>query len=208
VIPLRLIIQSLTGGVILAPLLAFGHACEFLSARLDTFPGSRQIELSITADYGGNPLLADESAARAALLSILLVEHSGKTSTLSELSAIDITHATQWDETMPASISQLPDGQQHQLLVAHWRWLADSPEIVFGVPRSSVHDVLLWQKVPGKEPRSMLLIAGDRSRPIALVAATHGLFSSRALVLSFPSLAILLLTWLWWKRKLAAELQA
>lgn len=171
VISRRNIFQSLAGGVILAPLLVFGHACEFLSARLTVLDTSRQVELRITADYGGNPMLPDESAAHAALQETLRVEHDGKTSKLSELAPLEIRKATQWDESMPASIAPPPDGQSHQLLIATWRWEPDSPEITFSVPKASVHDILLWRRLPQEETKSMLLIAGDRSIPLPMPSA-------------------------------------
>ena len=55
----------LAGGAVLGPLPALGHGCEFLLARVEAREG--WVRLEITADPVGNPLLADEAAAVAAL---------------------------------------------------------------------------------------------------------------------------------------------
>lgn len=159
----------LLGGATLAPSFVFGHACEFLSARLNLIHDKHQVELRITADYGGNPMLPDVTAAQKALEEVLHVELQGKSYRLTELAPLQIEKATQWDTSMPASISPPPNGQEHQLLIATWRWEASQPEIAFSVPRESVHDVLLWQQLPGEQDaKSMLLIAGDRSKSLTV----------------------------------------
>jgi len=47
------------------PLSALGHGAEFLSAKLTLLPEA-EVLLEVTADYGGNPLIADEAAAKQA----------------------------------------------------------------------------------------------------------------------------------------------
>ena len=173
----RPIITLLAGGAVLAPLLAFGHACEFLAAGLQVTPAG-EVELQITADYGGNPMIADEEAARAAVLSILRVEHGGRTSALGDVAPLRIERRSQWDPATPASFSPPPDGQEHQLITATWRWRPDAPEIRFKVPDGSHHDVLLWRREadpqPGAETKWTLMIAGDQSPVIVMPQKNPG----------------------------------
>jgi len=150
----------------LAPLFAFGHACEFLVARLEVKTGA--VALEITADYGANPLIADEDAARAAVKRILQVRANGQPRSLEDLAPMRLERRTQWDAEAPASFSPPPDDQEHQLLTATWRWQPDGTEIAFAVPKGSHHDVLLWTRdehLPGRQAKWMLLIEGE-STPV------------------------------------------
>ena len=46
----------------MAPLCVFGHAIEFLTARLTLLPGA-EVRLEVTADHAFNPLIPDQGAA-------------------------------------------------------------------------------------------------------------------------------------------------
>ena len=153
----------------MAPLFAFGHACEFLVAKVEI---TRDLViLEITADYGGNPMIADEEAARVALKNILQIHAGGQTHALETLAPLNFEHRQQWDPATPANFSPPPDGQTHQLLTAVWRWKPKAREIAFGVPDGSPNDVLLWTtagQLPGKDVQWMLLIEGESTPAIQL----------------------------------------
>ncbi len=159
------------GGAILAPLCVFGHGAEFLSAKLTLLPEA-EVLLEITADYGGNPLIADEAVAKEALMDPVRLMRGESLVPLAELSAASITQHDNWAEFAPAS--HLPsdaETQAHTLITAAWRWRSSEPEIVFEMPKGKLHDVLLWtrdQTNPDAPPKWMLLLAGDRSKAISI----------------------------------------
>lgn len=165
----------LAGGAVLAPLFAFGHACEFLVARLETKPDL--VTLEITADYGGNPLIVDEAAAREAVRSIFKVHSGGQVKGLEELSPLRMESRSQWDPATPASLAPPPDGQTHLLITGVWNWKPDADFMALAVPKKNLHDVLLWtrgEKLPGKDARWMLLIEGDKTPDIRVKPETLG----------------------------------
>jgi hypothetical protein len=162
-----LILFILAGGAVMAPLFAFGHACEFLVARLEL--NGDALHLEITADYGGNPLIADEAAAREALQKILQVRSRGQGRTLEELAPLKFERRAEWDPLAPTAFAPAPDGQPHQLLTALWQWRADVGELSLAVPKGNLHDVLLWTRdehLPGKQAQWMMLIEGENTPPI------------------------------------------
>lgn len=159
------------GGAILAPLCVFGHGAEFLSAKLTLLPEA-EVLLEITADYGGNPLIADEAVAKEALMDPVRLMRGESLVPLAELSAASITQHDNWAEFAPASyLPSDAETQAHTLITAAWRWRSSEPEIVFEMPKGKLHDVLLWtrdQTNPDAPPKWMLLLAGDRSKAIAI----------------------------------------
>lgn len=167
----RSILILAAGGAVLAPLCAFGHGAEFLSAKLTLLPDA-EVLLEITADYGGNPLIADESVAREALIDPIRLRRDETLVPLAELSATSVTQHDNWAEFAPASY--LPSDtkvQPHTLITAAWRWRSETPEIVFEMPKGKLHDVLLWTRDetnPDASPKWMLLLAGDQSKAIAV----------------------------------------
>lgn len=160
------------GGAVLAPLCAFGHGVEFLSARLTLLPEA-EVLLEVTADYGSNPMLTDEAAARAALVDPVRLRQDDVLVPLATLSASVVSENDDWEQYAPASYLP-PDTstETHQLLTAAWRWRSETPEIVFEMPKGKLHDVLLWTRDarnPDAPPKWMLLLGGDRSKAIAVV---------------------------------------
>ncbi len=157
--------------ILTTPLCALGHGAEFLSAKLTLLPDA-EVLLEITADYGGNPLIADEAVAREALIDPVRLRRHETLVPLAELSAVSITQHDNWAEFAPAAY--LPadtEAQPHTLITAAWRWRSSEPEIVFEMPRGKLHDVLLWtrdQTNPDAPPKWMLLLAGDKSKAIAV----------------------------------------
>ena len=168
---LRSIFILAAGGAFLAPLCALGHGAEFLSAKLTLLPDA-EVLLEITADYGGNPLIADESIAREALIDPVRLKYNETLVPLAELAAVNITQHDNWAEFAPASyVPSDTEGQPHALITAAWRWRSVEPEIVFEMPKGKLHDVLLWtrdQTNPDAPPKWMLLLAGDKSKAIAI----------------------------------------
>jgi hypothetical protein len=159
------------GGAILAPLCVFGHGAEFLSAKLTLLPEA-EVLLEITADYGGNPLIADEAVAKEALMDPVRLMRGESLVPLAELSAASITQHDNWAEFAPALyLPSDAETQAHTLITAAWRWRSSEPEIVFEMPKGKLHDVLLWtrdQTNPDAPPKWMLLLAGDRSKAISI----------------------------------------
>jgi hypothetical protein len=167
----RSILILAAGGAVLAPLCAFGHGAEFLSAKLTLLPEA-EVLLEITADYGGNPLIADKAVAQEALIDPIRLHRDGKLVPLAELSSASITQHDNWAEFAPASyLPSDTEAQPHTLITAAWRWRNSEPEIVFEMPKGKLHDVLLWtrdQTNPDAPPKWMLLLAGDKSKAIAI----------------------------------------
>ena len=166
---LRSIFILAAGGAVLAPLCALGHGAEFLSAKLTLLPDA-EVLLEITADYGGNPMIADESIAREALSDPVRLKYNETLVPLTELAAVNITQHDNWAEFAPASyVPSDTEGQPHALITAAWRWRSKTPEIAFEMPKGKLHDVLLWtrdQTNPAAPPKWMLLLAGDKSKAI------------------------------------------
>jgi hypothetical protein len=154
----------LCGGAVMAPLFALGHGVEFLVAKLEMQP--ELVRLEITADYAGDPTLGDEAAAREAIRGVLRVDERP----LEELAPLRFERRTEWDPGAPMAFAPTA-GQAHQLLTGVWQWRTRNGEVRFDVPRGSRSDVLLWTVKPGAEARWMMLIAGDRSPPVAIPAA-------------------------------------
>lgn len=165
------VIRFSTFVILGSPLSALGHGAEFLSARLTLLPDA-EVLLEITADYGGNPLIPDEATAREALNDPVRLAADHGIVPLSEVAAPSISQHENWAEFAPAAY--LPagaDDQPHQLITAAWHWRSETPEIVFEMPKGKMHDVLLWTRDetnPAAPPKWMLLLAGDKSKAIAV----------------------------------------
>ena len=157
--------------VILAPASAMGHGAEFLSAKLTLLPDA-EVRLEVTADYGGNPLISDEAAAKEALLDPIQLRSGNTLVPLSKITPASVTKHDNWVEFAPASyLPSDTETQPHALITSAWRWRSALPEIVFEMPKGKLHDVLLWthdENNPDAPPKWMLLLAGDRSKAIAV----------------------------------------
>lgn len=153
------------------PLLASGHGAEFLDARVDALPGG-VIELRITADFGGNPMIADETEARTALADAMRLESAtGEESwRLDALAPLTLVRSDAPDPVSPMPRGPIDPAQPHQLLTAQWRWTSQQAAARFVVPETSSQTVLLWQHEPGKQeaPRWVMLLPGERSPALAL----------------------------------------
>jgi hypothetical protein len=157
--------------VILPPAGAFGHGAEFLSAKLTLLPDA-EVMLEITADYGGNPLIADEEVAREALMDPIRLRRDETLVPLAQVAAARVLQHDNWAEFAPGSyLPSDTEAQPHTLITAMWRWRSETPEIVFEMPKGKLHDVLLWTRDetnPDAPPKWMLLLAGDQSKALAV----------------------------------------
>lgn len=158
---------------VLAPLFVSAHGTEFIMSRLNVIEDQNLIELRLGIDYLGNPMIADEAAAHAALQEALHVRHGAKTTRFTDLAPLALDSSSSWEDTMPDSLQPPDDGQPHQILIATWRWQADTQEISFTVPKGNRNDVLLWRQLPGEDAKSILLLAGDHSTPIKMRPPTR-----------------------------------
>jgi hypothetical protein len=184
------ILVFIAGGAFQAPLSVWGHACEFLVARMET--GGGLLRLEITADHGGNPLLPDEEAAIQAVQEVVQIWSPSGPQKLAELAPLRIEKRTQWDLEAPASFSPPPDGTQHQLVTGLWEWRPDGREVVLSVQKGGIHDVLLWtldHALPGRQARWMLLIEGEKTPPILIPASSSRFLWMAALLV--PMLLLL-----------------
>jgi hypothetical protein len=167
----RSILILAAGGAVLAPLCALGHGAEFLSAKLTLLPDA-EVLLEITADYGSNPLIMDEAAAREALADPVRLRQRDTLTPMNSLGTARIWQHDNWADYAPAAyLPSGTEGEEHALITSAWRWRSTEPEIVFEMQKGKLHDVLLWtqdQTHPEAPPRWMLLLAGDRSRPIPM----------------------------------------
>ncbi len=167
---LRAFVIRVVSFIILSfPLSAVGHGAEFLSAKLTLLPEA-EVLLEVTADYGGNPLIADEAAAKQALLDPIRLRSGDTLVPLSKVADARVSKHDNWAEFAPAAY--LPpdtESQAHALITSSWRWRSAVQEIVFEMPKGKLHDVLLWTRddtQPESSPKWMLLLAGDQSKAI------------------------------------------
>lgn len=184
------------------PSLVFGHACEFLVARLELTEGV--VSLEITADYGANPLIADEAAARKAVKNILQVRSGGQTRSLETLAPLRLERSHQWDPAAPTAFAPPPEGEQHLLIQGKWSWKADAEEISFCVPNGNLHDVLLWtvhQPLRGTETKWLMLIEGEETPPLRVIKAQPSRSLAWTALGSLPLTVLLILGWRWRAQK-------
>ncbi|OYW74710.1 MAG: hypothetical protein B7Z37_16605 [Verrucomicrobia bacterium 12-59-8] len=167
----RSILILAAGGAVLAPLCASGHGAEFLSAKLTLLPDA-EVLLEVTADYGSNPLIMDEAAALDALADPLRLRDQETLVPLASLGTAIISQHHNWADYAPATyLPSNTEDEAHALITSAWRWRSADPAIVFEMPKGKLNDVLLWTHdatQPDAPPKWMLLLAGDRSRPISI----------------------------------------
>jgi hypothetical protein len=156
----------LAGGAILGPLPAFGHGCEFLLARVEALEGRVRVE--ITADPVGNPLIADEAAAVAAVRDSLQVHTGDGLRSLAALAPVRVETRDRWDPEAPSFQAPPATGEPHRLLTAVWEWRTSADQIIFAVPRGNLHDVLLWRPAGDAPAQWRLLIEGESGPAIAV----------------------------------------
>ncbi len=166
---LRFIVQLIAGVASALPLLVYGHGGEFLEARLEVQGG--MVNLRIVAQYGDNPMIADEAEARQALADALRIEvGTARTNhRLEELKPVVMAPRTARDPESPMPPSTDDHAHSEKLLEASWNWAATEEDVCFLVPETSNQVVLFWMPAPGeKSPRWSLLVPGDRTPAISV----------------------------------------
>lgn len=153
-----------------------GHAeaGQFLVVRMDVTPP--KIRLEIVAEYGENSQLKDEKAAGEAIHKSFLVQQGGKFSQLFQLAPLKMVKRKSWDSAGPDLYPSSPDGQPPQLLAGVWEWRPPEDTLKLHVPKEPQQDVLLWtleKNPPAKQPKWLMLIAGDTSPEITVGGAAY-----------------------------------
>ena len=165
--PLRFIVQLIAGVASALPLLVYGHGGEFLEARLEVQGG--MVNLRIVAQYGDNPMIADEAEAGQVLADALRIEvgTAGTNHRLDELTPLVIAPRAARDPESPMPSTTDDHAHSEKLLEASWNWAATEENVSFFVPETSRQTVLFWMPAPGeKSPRWSLLVPGDRTPTI------------------------------------------
>jgi hypothetical protein len=181
----RFIVILAAGGAVLAPLRAFGHGLEFLTAKLTLLPDA-VVQVEVTADFAGNPLVQDEAAARAAVAAPLQVKVADAWVPLDSLARPSLKHHANWASVAPPSLPLPPPDAQHALITATWRWQHPQDVLSFTVPRGNMHDVFLWRDSTAADAsgaRWMLLLAGDETRELPVLPRRRSLWLAGGLAL-------------------------
>ena len=164
---LRFIVQLIAGVASALPLLVYGHGGEFLEARLEVQGG--MVNLRMVAQYGDNPMIADEAEARQVLADALRIEvgTAGTNHRLDELAPLVMAPRAARDPESPMPPATDDHAHSDKLLEASWNWAATEENVSFFVPETSRQTVLFWMPAPGeKSPRWSLLVQGDRTPTI------------------------------------------
>jgi hypothetical protein len=153
---------------LMLPVAGFAHSTEFIFAKVT--PGEGKVNVELTADYGGNPMLEDETAARA-ILSKLLRVHLGRANTpLTKLTRLSFEERTQFDPSTPIPPDPVGESHPHQLLCAVTSLQCNTDKLAFEVEMDSGQTVILWKppESPGAQPRWVFLLPGEISPEIQL----------------------------------------
>jgi hypothetical protein len=185
------IVRSITlmGGAIVAPLFASAHGTDFLQTKV-SFSTLGNVRLEITANYGGNPMIADRDHATRILPDALQICLPSGPVPLAQLAPIRLEERTEFDPTSPLPTEAVSTA--HELLTACWEWRPDCDQIQFEVPQNSKHDVMLWvidSEKPEGIPRWMMLLGGDVTPiinvpPQVQTRSPYWILASLALILS------------------------
>lgn len=164
------------GGVVMAPLLAFGHGVEFLLARLELLPGKVRVE--VTADCEGNFILPDRAAACEAMGRLFEVGREGVEMRVrwGELAPLRFEDRTKLDETAPLPPDPTWAGREHALVTGVWEWVPAAGErFQLAVPKGVPFDTLMWRveagAAEGDEVKWKMLISGDETEWMEPVVA-------------------------------------
>ena len=186
----------------MAPLFVSGHACEFIVARLEVKGDTLHLEM--TADYGGNPFIADEAEAREAVKGAVKLRMGETLHDLDDLAPMKLEKRSQWDADAPTALAPAPDGQPHQLVTGLWQWQADAEvsEVKLVLPEVTGHDVLLWtrdEKLGDRQAKWMMLIGGESSSVIRLERLAT--FSTSSWLAGGAAVFVLRCFGAWWARR-------
>ena len=181
--------------LIAMPSLAPGHGSDYLGAKL-SWSASGSAHLEISADYGDNPLLADEAAARKALTRCLEIETPIGWRSLEDLAPFIWEKRDQPDRSSPLPTDET--GKPHQILTAQWRWSpsSDLNELRFRGHPQLIQSLVFWLYEPGTEPqrtRWSMLLNGDET-PVITLPRTSTTTWELISYLSLGIVALLVLT--------------
>jgi hypothetical protein len=154
----------------LAPARLLAHGSEFILAKIVT-PGGGRLQLELSADYLGNPMLGTEEAARTALAKVLAVRVGDKVLPIDSLAPLTFQKRADFDPDAPIPRSPADGSEQHAVLAASWSWKPGAESVSFEVPKGVPHSVIAWKHElgqPAAEVRWAILIEGDRSPPVAI----------------------------------------
>ena len=155
----------LAGAAFALPLSASAHGSEFLVAKAMVQTDGRVL-LEVTADYGDNPMIANEDEAAAAVRSSL--RPVGGVAAIGEPR---LEKRSQPDPDSPLPPDPMMMGKPHQLLTAVWQIKPATDSIHFEVPSDAGQTVILWTKDsmhPEEKAKWAMLVPGEQSPPISV----------------------------------------
>lgn len=155
----------------LAPRTAEAHASEFLFAKV-TLLQDGDCELTLTADYGDNPMIPSEEEARRIIADLVQVRSGDRVTRFSGLGPPVFLKPTALDPTTPCFQSAPDPGSKSELISGSWRWRPEEPSFTLEIPRDQSHGILLWtvneNQAPEPQNRWVMLLSGDESPLITL----------------------------------------
>lgn len=169
-----LIVQLCIGGVLGAPLFAFGHGAQFVLGKVTPLEGGR-VRLELTADYGQNPMIESLEHARESLCDLMRWRGAGKDELPFQVLPEPVfEERAKLDPTIPLPTDEEQLAADHQLLTGIWEWGTGTEGVQFQVREKTPLDVLLWTERPeassseNEGTRWAVLIAGDVSPVVEL----------------------------------------
>jgi hypothetical protein len=128
------------------------------------------VEVELTADYGGNPMFADEAEARTVLSKLLRVHAGSVNRELTALAPLRFEERKHFDPTAPIPFDPITGAEPHQLLCALWSWKCATGKVAFEMPKDAGQSMILWTPAtaPGKPPRWVFLLPGEVSPEIPI----------------------------------------
>lgn len=141
------------------------HGLQYLLAKVTLHPGS--VEMEITADFSGNPMIETEAAARQAIADILTLRSGPHAERKMRQEDFQFSLTDKIDPTSPVYLPPPPKDSPHQLLIGKCRLAVEADAIRFAVPKGNPNDAILWitDAVPEQK---FYLIAGDHTADIAM----------------------------------------
>lgn len=150
----------------LAPRTVEAHASEFLFAKV-TLLQDGDCELTLTADYGDNPMIPSEEEARRIITDLVQVRSGKRVTRFSSLGPPVFLKPAGLDPTTPSFQSAPDAGSRSELISGLWRWTPEKTTFSLEIPRDQSHGILLWtvdeQQPPGPQNRWVMLLSGDES---------------------------------------------
>ena len=195
-----------TAAVALAmPASSFGHATEFILAKVTPHPGGLDVE--VTADYGGNPMLTNEAEAREVLSHLLRVRTGNEDASLTSVATPRFEERTTFDPTTPIPLDAEGESHPHQLLWAGWSWKCRPGKIAFEVEKDAGQTVILWtpSETPGGKTHWVFLMPGELSPQLVIPRVARPKWEAACLGLGMFGLGPLLAVFCFWRKEKVAE---